>query len=50
MGVETSDDWDLVARLGCDAAQGYFIARPMPGGELVAWHKTWQGMRGEMVV
>ena len=49
-GVETSDDWDLVARLGCDAAQGYFIARPMPGGELVSWHKTWQGMRGEMAV
>ena len=28
-GVETRQDWDAVKGLGCDTAQGYFIARPM---------------------
>ena len=28
-GVETQEDWDAVKRMGCDTAQGYFIARPM---------------------
>lgn len=28
-GVETLQDWDAVKRVGCDAAQGYFIAAPM---------------------
>ncbi len=37
-GVENQEDWDLVAALGCDIAQGYLIARPMPGGELFDWN------------
>ncbi|MCB1032899.1 MAG: EAL domain-containing response regulator [Acidobacteria bacterium] len=36
-GVETEDDWNLVSRLGCDEAQGFLIARPMPVEELIAW-------------
>lgn len=28
-GVETQQDWDMLKRMGCDTAQGYFIARPM---------------------
>lgn len=28
-GVETQKDWDMLKSLGCDTAQGYFIARPM---------------------
>ena len=32
-GVEDADDWDLVKRTGCDLAQGYFIARPMPASD-----------------
>ncbi len=38
-GIEDQDTWDLLADLGCDVAQGYFIARPMPGGELYEWVK-----------
>jgi len=45
-GVETAEDWDTVARLGCDIAQGFFIARPMPAGELVDWYAGWLGKHG----
>lgn len=36
-GIETRESWDQLARLGCDYAQGYFIARPMPAEEFPAW-------------
>lgn len=36
-GVETQGDWDRLAQLGCDVAQGYFIARPMPSDQFVVW-------------
>ena len=39
-------------RLGCrrqargrDVAQGYFIAKPMPGGEIADWSSAWLGAR-----
>lgn len=28
-GVETQQDWDALKIVGCDAVQGYFIAKPM---------------------
>lgn len=40
-GVEDRDDWDLVRQTGCDLAQGYFIARPMPARELMDWMPFW---------
>jgi EAL domain-containing protein (putative c-di-GMP-specific phosphodiesterase class I) len=36
-GVETADALAMIARLGCDAAQGYYIARPQGGAALAAW-------------
>ncbi len=36
-GVETAEDYALLKALGCDIAQGYYIARPMPPDELLAW-------------
>lgn len=36
-GVETVEDWTLLRDLGCDMAQGYLLARPMPAGDLVGW-------------
>lgn len=36
-GVETQEEWDLIASLGVDVVQGYFVAKPMPGEEIAAW-------------
>ncbi|MFV0457447.1 MAG: putative bifunctional diguanylate cyclase/phosphodiesterase [Actinomycetales bacterium] len=36
-GVETSQVMDRLLRLGCDEAQGWYIARPMPGSALLEW-------------
>ena len=44
-GVETEQDWQTVARLGCDIAQGFFIGKPMPHGDLVDWYTDWMGAR-----
>ncbi len=41
-GVENRADWDLVRDAGCDAAQGFFIARPMPADALPAWREAWR--------
>jgi EAL domain-containing protein (putative c-di-GMP-specific phosphodiesterase class I) len=35
-GVETERSLAQVAELGCDQAQGYVIARPLPGAQLAA--------------
>jgi len=36
-GVEDQQDWDLVAEVGCDQVQGYFVSRPLPFAHLVKW-------------
>ncbi|HUS25622.1 MAG TPA: EAL domain-containing response regulator [Candidatus Binatia bacterium] len=36
-GVETAEQWEWVRRLGCDAAQGFHLARPMPAEALAEW-------------
>ena len=36
-GVETVEAWTLLAAWRCDEAQGHFISRPMPAGDLAAW-------------
>jgi len=41
-GVETKEEWELVNQLDCDMAQGYLIARPMPGEDLCAWKGAWR--------
>lgn len=40
-GVETAEVLDLLTALGCDEAQGYLVARPMPPGEFLAWKARW---------
>jgi len=40
-GVETRAHWDQLLALGCDIAQGYFIARPMEAGDFAEWARGW---------
>ncbi len=40
-GVETEAQLDLLCDLGCDVAQGYWIARPLEPGKLGRWQKDW---------
>jgi diguanylate cyclase (GGDEF)-like protein/PAS domain S-box-containing protein len=41
-GVETIAHGNLLLALGCELAQGYGIAKPMPASELQPWIKTWR--------
>jgi diguanylate cyclase (GGDEF)-like protein len=41
-GVETVAHGSLLLQLGCELAQGYGIARPMPPDQLPAWAARWQ--------
>lgn len=41
-GVESAKVLDLLRELGCDAAQGYYIARPMSGDDVLTWLAAWQ--------
>ena len=41
-GVETAQHGFMLLQLGCELAQGYGIARPMPADELPAWIKQWK--------
>jgi len=40
-GVENQEDWDLIAQLGCESVQGYYIAKPMPASEFPAWARDY---------
>jgi len=58
-GVETVEHGALLMRLGCDVAQGYGIAKPMPASEVIAWAnqftpaplwKAWQSSEWDLKV
>jgi diguanylate cyclase (GGDEF)-like protein len=44
-GVETSEVAQRLARLGCDAGQGYLFSRPLPAEELADWLATHEAAR-----
>jgi EAL domain-containing protein (putative c-di-GMP-specific phosphodiesterase class I) len=43
-GVETPDQLQLLERIGCDIAQGFFIKQPMAAMEVSAWFERWQSL------
>jgi len=44
-GVETERAWLMLAELGCHAAQGYYLSRPVPAEKL----ETWLTQRGQPI-
>lgn len=41
-GVESENHGQLLLQLGCENAQGYGIAKPMPANELQEWLSSWK--------
>lgn len=41
-GMETTQHGEMLLQIGCDLAQGYAIAYPMPAAELESWASTWK--------
>jgi diguanylate cyclase (GGDEF)-like protein/PAS domain S-box-containing protein len=44
-GVETEQLQHRLADMGCEQAQGFHIARPMPANELEEWHHNFERLR-----
>ena len=40
-GVETTEHGHMLLQLGCECAQGYGVARPMPGQDFLDWAAGW---------
>jgi diguanylate cyclase (GGDEF)-like protein/PAS domain S-box-containing protein len=40
-GVESVEHGEMLLQLGCELAQGYGIARPMPASNFPEWAKNW---------
>ncbi|TMK87722.1 MAG: EAL domain-containing protein, partial [Actinobacteria bacterium] len=49
-GVEREETARVLTGLGCDVAQGYYYARPLPPRELLAWARRWEDQRVVEVV
>ena len=41
-GLEEEAAWTMLAGLGCDVAQGYWIAKPMPSEQFPDWVSRWR--------
>lgn len=48
-GVETEDYGHLLREIGCDIAQGWFIARPMAPEGVPEWQEKWDKRRERLV-
>lgn len=49
-GVETAAQADSLRALGCNDAQGYYYAKPMPQQELLDWLAKWENGKDGIVV
>ena len=45
-GVEDAESLHSLRELGCDTAQGYYLAQPLPADEFEAWAGQWKGFTG----
>jgi len=39
-GVETTEHYRMLVKMGCQIGQGYGIARPMPVGKFIGWYQS----------
>ena len=46
-GVETVENWNLLADLHCDIAQGYYVSKPIPPDDFLQWLVAWPQMQGK---
>ena len=40
-GIATPDDWNLLQELQCHLGQGPLISKPLPGGAVAQWLRSW---------
>lgn len=40
-GVEIKEHLNVLKKLGCNYAQGFYIAKPMPQAEVIPWLESW---------
>ena len=43
-GIEDSNTLAKVTEMGCDFAQGYYIAKPMTAEKILSWEKNWHNL------
>ncbi|MCW9033972.1 MAG: EAL domain-containing response regulator [Alphaproteobacteria bacterium] len=41
-GIEDKELWDVLRDCGCNQAQGFWMARPMPAGDILKWRDEWK--------
>lgn len=46
-GIENKETFDELKSLGCDIAQGYYLARPMPQKKFIEWLNNYEVNRNE---
>ena len=49
-GIEDTATLQVLRDLGCDTAQGYLIARPMPAEHVVPWLAQWRASRASALL
>jgi diguanylate cyclase len=47
-GVETEDAWRQLRSMGCERAQGFLIAEPLPARDVPAWLVSWNQRAREL--
>jgi EAL domain-containing protein (putative c-di-GMP-specific phosphodiesterase class I) len=47
-GVETEEAWRQLRSMGCERAQGFLIAKPLPAREVPAWLAAWSHRAREL--
>jgi diguanylate cyclase (GGDEF)-like protein len=47
-GVETEEAWRQLRSMGCERAQGFLIAKPLPAREVPAWLASWNHRAREL--